>query len=99
QSRESAGPCRARGLLPPPGRSLALGDAAQFHPRRAPGGIMNAFAIKGWCPSALRPMPSGDGLVVRLRPRGGRLSSAQAAGIAELAARHGHARLAPPPPA
>jgi precorrin-3B synthase len=51
---------------------------------------MTGFAIKGWCPSALRPMPSGDGLVVRLRPRGGRLSSAQAAGIAELAARHGN---------
>src|ERR1700757_340309 len=51
---------------------------------------MSAFAIKGWCPSALRPMPSGDGLVVRLRPRGGRLASAQAAGIAELSARQGN---------
>jgi precorrin-3B synthase len=50
---------------------------------------MSAFEIKGWCPSALRPMLSGDGLVVRLRPRGGRLSSAQAAGIAELSARRG----------
>ena len=35
-------------------------------------------------------MLSGDGLVVRVRPRGGRLSSAQAAGIAELSARHGN---------
>jgi precorrin-3B synthase len=51
---------------------------------------MSAFEIKGWCPSALRPMLSGDGLVVRLRPRGGRLSSAQAAGIAELSARRGN---------
>jgi precorrin-3B synthase len=51
---------------------------------------MSAFEIKGWCPSALRPMPSGDGLVVRLRPRGGRLSSAQAAGIGELSERHGN---------
>lgn len=51
---------------------------------------MTAFAIKGWCPSALRPMPSGDGLVVRLRPRGGRLSAAQAAGIAILARRCGN---------
>ena len=51
---------------------------------------MSAFEIKGWCPSALRPMLSGDGLVVRLRPRGGRLSSAQAAGIAELSACHGN---------
>jgi precorrin-3B synthase len=51
---------------------------------------MTGFTIKGWCPSALRPMPSGDGFVVRLRPRGGRLSSVQAAGIAELAGRHGN---------
>lgn len=51
---------------------------------------MTGFAIKGGCPSALRPMPSGDGLIVRLRPRCGRLSSTQAAGIAELAARHGN---------
>jgi precorrin-3B synthase len=51
---------------------------------------MTSFAIKGWCPSALRPMLSGDGLVVRLRPRGGRLSAAQAAGIAELAQRCGN---------
>src|SRR5262249_15181470 len=51
---------------------------------------MKAFAIKGWCPSALRPMLSGDGLVVRLRPRGGRLSAIQATGIAELALRYGN---------
>lgn len=46
--------------------------------------------IQGWCPGALRPMLSGDGWVVRVRPRGGRLSQAQAAGIAALAATHGN---------
>jgi len=51
---------------------------------------MSGVAIKGWCPSALRPMQSGDGLVVRLRPRGGRITSAQATAIAELAERHGN---------
>ncbi|MGX1108663.1 MULTISPECIES: precorrin-3B synthase [Bradyrhizobium] len=51
---------------------------------------MSAVAVKGWCPGALRPMLSGDGLVVRIRPRGGRLDAAQAAGIAELAARYGN---------
>ena len=51
---------------------------------------MNGFEIKGWCPSALRPMASGDGLVVRLRPRGGRLSSARASHIAELSSRYGN---------
>ena len=51
---------------------------------------MKRFEIKGWCPSALRPMASGDGLVVRLRPRGGRLSSAQASRIADLSSRYGN---------
>jgi precorrin-3B synthase len=41
--------------------------------------------IQGWCPGALRPMPSGDGLVVRVRPTLGRLSPLQAQGLAELA--------------
>lgn len=51
---------------------------------------MNRVSIKGWCPSAHRPMPSGDGLVVRIRPSMGRLSAVQAAGIAELSARYGN---------
>ena len=51
---------------------------------------MSGFAVKGWCPGALRPMLSGDGLVVRIRPRGGRLSAEQVVGIAALAAQHGN---------
>ncbi|WFU30244.1 precorrin-3B synthase [Bradyrhizobium brasilense] len=51
---------------------------------------MSAVAVKGWCPGALRPMLSGDGLVVRIRPRGGRLDAAQATGIAKLSARYGN---------
>ena len=51
---------------------------------------MSGFAIKGWCPSALQPMLSGDGLVLRIRPRCGRLSAAQAFGIAELARTYGN---------
>lgn len=43
----------------------------------------------GFCPGALRPMASGDGLLVRVKPRGGALSPDQAAGLARLAARHG----------
>ena len=46
--------------------------------------------IKGWCPGALRPMQSGDGLVVRIRPPLGRLTPAQAAAIAEAAVAHGN---------
>ena len=51
---------------------------------------MIAHEVKGWCPGALRPMMSGDGLVVRVRPFGGRLRRAQADGIASLAAAHGN---------
>ncbi|MDA9430614.1 precorrin-3B synthase [Bradyrhizobium sp. CCBAU 51627] len=51
---------------------------------------MSAASVKGWCPGALRPMPSGDGLVVRVRPFGGRLDATQAAGLAHLAERHGN---------
>lgn len=49
-----------------------------------------AFQVQGWCPGALRPMMSGDGLVVRVRPQGGRLTSVQAAGIAAAARAHGN---------
>lgn len=51
---------------------------------------MSAASVKGWCPGALRPMQSGDGLVVRVRPFGGRLEANQIAGLAELAERHGN---------
>ncbi len=52
-----------------------------------------AFEVKGWCPGALRPMESGDGLLVRLKPWGGAFTVAQAAGIAELAAHLGNGQI------
>lgn len=48
------------------------------------------FAVRGWCPGALRPMASGDGLVVRLRLPAGRLSSGTAHAIADLSRRYGN---------
>jgi precorrin-3B synthase len=45
--------------------------------------------VKGWCPGALRPMASGDGLLVRVRPPDGALTPAAAAGLAAAAARFG----------
>ena len=51
---------------------------------------MTAWEIKGWCPGALRPMQSGDGLVVRIRPPLGRLTPAQAEAIAKAAETHGN---------
>lgn len=44
--------------------------------------------IQGWCPGALQPMRAEDGWVLRVRPPLGRLTQAQAAGIAALAARY-----------
>ena len=54
------------------------------------GPLVKGPIIQGWCPGALRPMASGDGLVVRVRPHAGRLSPAQAAGIAAAAQAHGN---------
>ena len=67
-----------------------MGDAAQFDCSGHRGGGVSAPIVQGWCPGALRPMLSGDGLVVRIRPRGGRLSAGQVAGIADLSANHGN---------
>lgn len=50
---------------------------------------MSAPQVKGWCPGAFRPMMSGDGLVVRVRPPLGEVSADQATGLADLAERHG----------
>ncbi|MEI6098514.1 MAG: precorrin-3B synthase, partial [Alphaproteobacteria bacterium] len=49
-----------------------------------------SFVIKGWCPGALRPMMSGDGLVVRVRPRMAMLTADQARGLALAALNHGN---------
>ena len=40
---------------------------------------------KGWCPGALRPMETGDGLLARVRAPRGRLSLDQAAALADTA--------------
>lgn len=55
--------------------------------------MTEAPLVQGWCPGALRPMLSGDGYVVRVRPRLGRLSADQAAGVAALALAHGNGRI------
>lgn len=46
--------------------------------------------VYGWCPGALRPMMSGDGLVLRIRAPQGRLSQDQARAIASLSERFGN---------
>ena len=46
---------------------------------------MTGFAIKGWCPTALNPMLSGDGWLVRIKPPLARLSPFPAQGLAQAA--------------
>ncbi len=46
--------------------------------------------VKGWCPGALRPMQTGDGLIVRVRPRCGELSLSQVAALGVIAGRYGN---------
>ncbi|MEX0310335.1 MAG: cobalamin biosynthesis protein CobG [Tateyamaria sp.] len=48
------------------------------------------MSVKGWCPGAWRPMMSGDGLIVRIRPRLARLARAQALGLCALSQSHGN---------
>lgn len=54
---------------------------------------MSAPAVRGWCPGAHRPMLSGDGLVVRVRPRLARLGTDEALGVCALAIRYGSGML------
>jgi precorrin-3B synthase len=48
---------------------------------------------RGWCPGALRPMETGDGLLARVRARRGRLSLDQADVLAEAALRCGNGAI------
>src|SRR5580698_6812232 len=62
---------------------------------------MSAFALrppspsyrKGWCPGALKPMETGDGLLARVRAPRGRLSLDQAAALADAAIRCGNGAI------
>jgi precorrin-3B synthase len=49
--------------------------------------------IKGWCPGALRPMRSGDGLIVRLKIGGGIVGIRLAALIAGWSRRWGNGQI------
>ncbi len=51
---------------------------------------MNAPEPRGWCPTAHRPMMSGDGLLVRIRPMSGRMTADKARTVADLAHRFGN---------
>lgn len=48
------------------------------------------YEIKGRCPGALAPMASGDGLIVRVKPRCGALSVDALAGLSAASGRYGN---------
>ena len=48
---------------------------------------------KGWCPTALKPMASGDGLIVRLRPKFGRLTANELLSIIDISENYGNGLL------
>ena len=54
---------------------------------------MTAPLVRGWCPGAHRPMLSGDGLVVRVKPRLGRLTAEEALSLALLAQAWGNGMI------
>ncbi len=49
-----------------------------------------ANVIRGWCPTVHEPMQTGDGLLVRVKPPGGRLSSDAARRLAASARAYGN---------
>jgi precorrin-3B synthase len=49
-----------------------------------PDEVKDPFEVKGWCPGALRPMASGDGLLVRVRLTAGVLKAPVARALAKL---------------
>jgi precorrin-3B synthase len=52
-----------------------------------------APAIKGWCPTLLSPMESGDGRLARVKPSTGVLSADASRLIADAAHRHGNGHI------
>ena len=54
---------------------------------------VDVSAIRGWCPGALRPMESGDGLIVRLKLTGGIVPLDLAARIADWSRRFGNGEI------
>ncbi|MFK4874492.1 cobalamin biosynthesis protein CobG [Novosphingobium sp. ZW T3_23] len=50
---------------------------------------MTAFALRGWCPGAWRPMMAGDGLLVRVKPRLARLTRHDVEVLADVSHRFG----------
>ena len=51
---------------------------------------MSRPKAQGWCPTAFHPMMSGDGMLLRMRPKFNRLSLDQALGLCKIAEQFGN---------
>ncbi|ANL68560.1 precorrin-3B synthase (plasmid) [Rhizobium phaseoli] len=69
-------------------RTIDNGEATDSHDRAAA-----KRRARGACPALAAPMPTGDGVLVRLRPAGGALTLPQLAALARSAAAHGNGIL------
>ena len=54
------------------------------------GAPEKGWAVRGWCPDAWRPMMSGDGLLVRVKPRLGLFSREQVLALCDAATAWGN---------
>ncbi len=52
-----------------------------------------AVTIKGWCPTLLSPMQSGDGWLARVKPTACTVTAAAARIVADAASRHGNGHI------
>ncbi|RDJ25129.1 precorrin-3B synthase [Bosea caraganae] len=89
--------CRAVSKDAPAGSGASwsiLRDAADAAPQDEGSGASEPDSRealrRGWCPSTLRPMETGDGWLVRLHPPGNALTPGQLRRVAELAEMHGN---------
>lgn len=55
--------------------------------------VAKGRAVKGWCPDAWHPMMSGDGLLVRVKPRLSRLTREQVLVLCDAAATWGSGQI------
>jgi precorrin-3B synthase len=79
--------CRERTIVDANSTALAILPGKRKVSRSA------AFEVKGWCPGALRPMLSGDGLIVRVRPQSATFSLDELAVLADAARRFGNGHI------
>ncbi len=51
------------------------------------------MTVRGWCPTLFEPMQTGDGWLLRIKPRRAILSSDQAQAVAAVSKQHGNGRI------